>query len=153
MLLTVNPFDPKEVLLAKHAQHVVLVHFPIALLLTGVAFDFAGQWLKKPILSVVTRYNLAIAAIATIPVIATGLLAWQWQLEGHRIKGILLEHLVMGLLSSVLIWVVFWMHFSSSRKPDAPLPSYRLPLEAIAALVVAVTAHLGGFLSGVSAPG
>src|SRR5215469_13564646 len=68
MLLAVSPFDLKEVLLVKHAQHVVLVHFPIALLLTGVAFDFAGQWLKKPILSVVARYNLAIAAIATIPV-------------------------------------------------------------------------------------
>src|SRR5947209_4088446 len=26
-----NPFDLKTVLLAKHAQHVVLIHFPIAL--------------------------------------------------------------------------------------------------------------------------
>jgi len=153
MLLAVNPFDLKEVLLAKHAQHVVLVHFPIALLLTGVAFDFAGQWLKKPILSVVARYNLAIAAIATIPVIATGLLAWQWQLEGHRLKGILLQHLVMGVLSSILTWLVFWVHFRASRLPDQPATGYRLPLELIAALAVAVTAHLGGFLSGVNAPG
>ena len=38
-----NPFDPKAVLLAKHAQHVVLIHFPIALFLTGVAFDFAAR--------------------------------------------------------------------------------------------------------------
>lgn len=153
MLLAVNPFDPKQVLLAKHAQHVVLVHFPIALLLTGVAFDFAGQWLKKPILSVVARYNLAIAAVATIPVIITGLLAWQWQLEGHKLKGVLLQHLVLGVFSSVLIWLVFWMHFRASRKPDGPLPRYRLPLELIAALAVALTAHLGGFLSGVNAPG
>ena len=153
MLLAVSPFDPKEVLLAKHAQHVVLVHFPIALLLTGVAFDFAGQWLKKPVLAVVARYNIAIAAVATIPVIATGLVAWQWQLEGHKLKGILLQHLVLGLLSSVLIWLVFWMHFRASRTPDGRLPSYRLPVEVVAALVVAVTAHLGGFLSGVNAPG
>ena len=27
----VNPFDFKTALLAKHAQHVVLIHFPIAL--------------------------------------------------------------------------------------------------------------------------
>ena len=152
-MVAVNPFDPKEVLLAKHAQHVVLVHFPIALLLTGVGFDFAGQWLKKPMLSVVARYNVAVAAIATIPVIVTGLLAWQWQLEGHKLKGILLQHLVLGLLSSVLIWLVFWMHFRASRTADGSLPRYRLPLEFIAALVVAVTAHLGGFLSGVNAPG
>ena len=49
----VNPFDPKTVLLAKHAQHVVLVHFPIALFLTGVGFDLAAQWTKKPVLATV----------------------------------------------------------------------------------------------------
>jgi len=35
----VNPFDLKTVLLAKHAQHVVLIHFPIALFIAAVAFD------------------------------------------------------------------------------------------------------------------
>ena len=34
-----NPFDIKSVLLAKHAQHVVLIHFPIALFIAGVGFD------------------------------------------------------------------------------------------------------------------
>jgi uncharacterized membrane protein len=34
----VNPFDLKTVLLAKHAQHVVLIHFPIALFITAAAF-------------------------------------------------------------------------------------------------------------------
>jgi len=34
-----NPFDLKSVLLAKHAQHVALVHFPIALIFISVAFD------------------------------------------------------------------------------------------------------------------
>ena len=31
----VNPFDLKTVLLAKHAQHVVLIHFPIALFIAA----------------------------------------------------------------------------------------------------------------------
>ena len=31
-----NPFDIKSVLLAKHAQHIVLIHFPIALFLVGL---------------------------------------------------------------------------------------------------------------------
>jgi hypothetical protein len=30
-LAMTNPFDPKTVFLAKHAQHVVLIQFPIAL--------------------------------------------------------------------------------------------------------------------------
>ena len=44
----VNPFDLKTVLLARHAQHVVLIHFPIALFLTAVAFDLVAQWTKRP---------------------------------------------------------------------------------------------------------
>jgi len=60
---------------------------------------------------------------------------------------------VMGVLSSILTWLVFWVHFRASRLPDQPATGYRLPLELIAALAVAVTAHLGGFLSGVNAPG
>lgn len=143
----VNPFDPKAVLLAKHAQHVVLVHFPIGLFLTAVGFDLAAVWTKKPILAAVARYNMLVAAIATIPVMLTGLLAWQFQLEGHKLKGILLQHLVLGVTSSVLIWLVWWMHRRASRN------AYRLPVELLAALVVAVTAHLGGFLSGVNVPG
>jgi len=39
----VHPFDIKSALLAKHAQHVVLIHFPIALFIMGVAFDFLAQ--------------------------------------------------------------------------------------------------------------
>jgi uncharacterized membrane protein len=43
----VNPFDLKTALLAKHAQHVVLIHFPIALFLAAVAFDYLAQWRKN----------------------------------------------------------------------------------------------------------
>ena len=146
----VNPFDPKTVLLAKHAQHVVLVHFPIGLFLTAVGFDFAGQWTRKPTLSLVARYNLLIAALATLPVMATGLLAWRWQLEGQHLKGILLQHLVLGVVSSALIWLVCWLHFRASPNPGRKLPAYRLPIELVAALTVALTGHLGGFLSGVN---
>ena len=147
MAIAVNPFDLKTVLLAKHAQHVVLVHFPIALLITAVGFDLAGEWWKKPVLSTVARHNLAVAALATIPVVGTGLLAWQWQLEGHKLKGILLQHLVMGVVSSLLIWLVWWMHIRMKSR------NVRLPVEMLAALAVAVTGHLGGYLSGVNLPG
>ena len=147
----VNPFDPRTVVLARHAQHVVLVHFPIALFLAAVGFDLAVQWTKKAELATVAFYNLTIAAIFTIPVMATGLLAWLWQLGGHRLRGILLLHLVLGVTSSALIWLVWWIHFRSRRKPGT-LPTYRFPLELTVALMVAATAHLGGFLSGVNLP-
>jgi uncharacterized membrane protein len=145
--------DLRSALLAKHAQYVVLIHFPIALFLVSVLFDFIAQWKKDRTLAAVAYYNLLVAAISTLPVMATGLLAWRWQLEGQRLKGILLQHMVLGIVSSALIWVVWWLHFRASRKPGLDLPRYRLPIELMGAGVVALTGHLGGFLSGVNGPG
>jgi uncharacterized membrane protein len=148
----VNPFDLKTIFLAKHAQHVVLIHFPIALFITAVAFDLAAQWTNRRGLADAAYYNLLVAAISTVPVLATGLLAWQLQLEGQKLKGILLLHLVLACVSTVMIWLVWWVHFRARRR-TVNLPSYRLALEVLAVGVVALTGHLGGFLSGVNTPG
>jgi uncharacterized membrane protein len=42
-----NPFGWREVLLAKHAQHVVLIHFPIALFIMAVIFDLLAYRLHR----------------------------------------------------------------------------------------------------------
>jgi uncharacterized membrane protein len=148
----VNPFDLKTALLAKHAQHVVLIHFPIGLFLAAVAFDFAALWTRRRGLADAAYYNLLVAAITTIPVLATGILAWQFQLEGQKLKGILLLHVVLACVSSVTIWLVWWVHFRARRR-TVYLPNYRLALEFVAAGLIALTSHLGGFLSGVNTPG
>ena len=151
--MSVNPFDLKTVFLAKHAQHVVLIHFPIALFIAAVAFDYFGQWTANRTLAAAAYFNLLFAAIFTVPVVATGLAAWQWALEGQKLKGILLMHLLLGCTSTVLIWLVFWIHWRERRHPEKSLPLYRLPIEAIAVLLIVLTGHLGGFLSGVNGPG
>lgn len=147
-----NPFDVKTALLAKHAQHVVLIHFPIALCIAAVTFDFIAQWTKRSGLADAAYYNLVGAAISTVPVLVTGILAWQFQLEGQRLKGLLLLHLVFGCVSAAMIWVVWWIHFRARRRGEN-LPSYRLAIEFLAVGVAALTGHLGGFLSGVNGPG
>ncbi len=68
-----HPFDSKTVFLAKHAQHVVLIHFPIALFIAGAAFDFLAQWTKQRALASAAYYNLFVAALTTIPVLITGI--------------------------------------------------------------------------------
>jgi uncharacterized membrane protein len=150
--MMVNPFDLKTVFLAKHAQHVVLIHFPIALFVSAVGFDLLAQRAKRPGLADATYYNLLVAAISTVPVLATGLLAWQFQLEGQKLKGILLLHLVLACVSSVMIWLIWWLYFRARRR-NAVLPSYRLALEFLGVGLVALTGHLGSFLSGVNGPG
>jgi len=148
----VNPFDPKIVFLAKHSQHVVLIHFPIALFIAAVAFDLIAHFTKRRGLADAAYYNLLVAAISTLPVLATGLLAWQFQLEGQKVKGILLLHLVLACVSTVMIWLVWWVHFRARRR-TVFLPAYRLAVEFVAVGLVALTGHLGGFLSGVNGPG
>jgi uncharacterized membrane protein len=149
MIGIAKAFDPGTVLLAKHAQHVVLVHFPIALFLTGVAFDWVARWTNRKALAEAAYYNLLLAAASTLPVVVTGVLAWQFQLEGERLKGILLLHLVMGWASTVLICAVWWVHFRARRRGIAS-PGYLRVVECVAVAAVALTGHLGGFLSGVS---
>ena len=148
-----HPFDIKSVIFAKHAQHVVLIHFPIALFIIGVLFDFLAYRTRRRVLAAAAYCNLFAAALATIPVLATGILAWQWELEGQRLKGILLIHLVFGVVSSVLIWIVWLIHQRAKRRQGAVLPGYRLPIEAVAVAILTLTGHLGGFLSGVNGPG
>jgi uncharacterized membrane protein len=147
-----NPFDPQAALLAKHAQHVVLIHFPIALFITGVAFDFVAQRTKRRGLMDAAYYNFLLAAVSTVPVLVTGFLAWQFQLEGQKLKGILLLHLVFACSSIVMIWMTWWVQFRGRRKGEE-LPNYRLAMEGMAAVLIALTGHLGGFLSGVNGAG
>lgn len=148
----VDPFDLKTALLAKHAQHVVLIHFPIGLFLAAVAFDLIALWRKRHGLADAAYYNLLAAAISTLPVLATGLIAWQVQLEGQKLKGILLLHVVLACVSSVLIWLTWWVHFRARRR-SVFLPSYRFAAEFLTVGIVVLTGHLGGFLSGVNLPG
>jgi uncharacterized membrane protein len=147
-----NPFDVRTVILAKHAQHVVLVHFPIALFIVAVAFDFLAKWTKRRSFADAGYYNLLVAALATLPTLVTGIIAWQLQLGGQRLRGILLLHFLLGTLSGALICFVWWLHFRARGKMDEP-PTYRFLIEILAVLVVAATGHLGGFLSGVNIPG
>lgn len=147
--MNVNPFDIKTALLAKHAQHVVLIHFPIALFIVGVTFDLIAQWTKRRGLADAAYYNLLVAAISTVPVVATGILAWQLALEGQKVKGILEQHMVLGGASTLIIWAVWWIHFRA-RRTGNELPRLRMPLELLGVAIIALTGHLGGFLSGVN---
>ena len=147
-----NPFDPRTVALAKHAQHVVLIHFPIAAFMIAVGFDYSASWTRNQTLAAAAYFNLLIAAASTIPVLVTGVIAWQWVLEGQALKGILLMHVVLGAASSAIITFAWWIHWHERRGRVRPLPAYRLPVEAIGVILIALTGHLGGFLSGVNGP-
>jgi uncharacterized membrane protein len=76
-----------------HAQHVALIHFPIALFLASFACDPLARWRRDRNLATVAYYNLTAAAMATLSAVVTGLIARQWLLEGEELRGDLRLHL------------------------------------------------------------
>jgi uncharacterized membrane protein len=147
-----NPFDLKSALLAKHAQHVALVHFPIALIFVSVLFDLLSLREQSLALLRAAYYTVIVAAIAAVPTIATGFLAWQLLFEGKALKGNLKLHMIMAICSSVLIWIVCWLHVKQQRNPQATSLGLRLTVEIVAVAITMLTGHLGGFVSGVNGP-
>ncbi len=147
-----NPLDLKTALLEKHAQHVVLIHFPIALFMASFAFDLLGLWRRDRTLATAAYYNLIAAAVAALPAVATGLLAWQWQYGGKKLRGNLRLHLLLGVVSSGMIWLLCWWHTRLRRKPGQRLTPAYLAVELVAAAVITLTGHVGGILSGVEIP-
>jgi heme/copper-type cytochrome/quinol oxidase subunit 4 len=87
-----------------------------------------------------------------VPTIATGILAWQLQFEGKAPKGNLKLHMILALSSSVMIWLVCWLHIKEQRKPQFNSSAVRLTVEVVAVALTMLTGHVGGFVSGVSGP-
>jgi uncharacterized membrane protein len=144
-----SPFDLKAALLAKHAQHPVIIHFPIALFIISVAFDLFGIWRKNPTMVKAAYYNLVAAALTAPVAIATGLTAWQWQLEGAKLKGNLLLHLIFALLASGMIWLLCGWRISQRKRPQRTPGLIYIFLALATVLLIALAGHLGGFVSGV----
>jgi len=146
-----NPFDVKAALLAGHAQHPVIVHFPIALFIASAVFDVLAIWRKQPLLAVVAYFNIVGAALTVPLAIVTGLAAWQWQLEGAKLKGNLELHLICGLTTASLIFVLCWLRLRLRAKGDSPRAFY-FAVMALGLVMITLTGHLGGIVSGVEAP-
>jgi hypothetical protein len=84
---------------------------------------------------------------------ASGILAWQWQLGGQKPEGTLLLHPRPGVNVGFAYQCDGMDSLLGQADSGALLPGYRLPLELVAALLIVFTGHSGGVLSGVNAPG
>jgi len=146
-----NPFDLRTVLLAKHAQHVVLIHFPIALFITGVSFDLLSSGKRESQLACAAYLNLCGAAVTILPTIVTGVLAWHFAFGGETLNGLLRLHFIAASLATVLVMTAWWTHWRARKSRVISLPRYRVPIELLGVAAIGLTAHLGGFLSGLNA--
>jgi len=93
---------------------------------------------------------MSVAALAVFPTYVTGVLAWQFVLEGAKLKGLILLHFVAASCAALLVVGSWWIHWRARKSEPLLLPRYRIPIEVLGLAVIAITAHLGGFLSGVN---
>lgn len=142
--------DLRSILLAKHAQHVVLIHFPIALFISGVALDLLSRRKRFSNLANAAYVNLSIAAAFVPPTILSGLLAWHFALDGQRLHGLLLWHLAAASSAGLLVVASWWLHWSARKHDSSTLPKAVVVLELLGITLVVLTAHFGGYLSGVN---
>jgi uncharacterized membrane protein len=142
--------DLRSMLLERHAQHVVLIHFPIALFMSGVVFDLLSRGNRDSQLARAAYLNLSVAAVTILPAIITGVLAWQFAFGGTPLDGMILFHLIAASFAALLVVASWWIHWRRRRSELLPLFRYRIPVELLGIIVIAVAAHTGGFVSGVN---
>jgi uncharacterized membrane protein len=112
-----------------------------------------ATWTAEQALVAAAYWNLTVAAATSVAAVATGLLAWQWQLEGTPLKGTLLWHALFGGASAGGILLLWWLRFRQRRRSGGSPGLVYFALTVIAFVLVAVTGHLGGFVSGVNSAG
>jgi uncharacterized membrane protein len=115
------------------------------LFIISVAFDLFGIWRRNPAMAKAAYYNLLAAALTAPVAIASGLTAWQWQLEGARLKGNLRLHLIFALSASGMIWLVCGWRVHQRRFPERKPASSLFPMPGFTTRLEKSTAHSKAF--------
>lgn len=146
-----NPFSLKSILFPSHAQHPIIVHFPIALFVFSMILDALGLWKRKPEFIAAGYFNLVASAVTGILAVATGFLAWRIQRGGESLleDKILMFHLILAVTTTVLICLLWLIRARQSNDPTHRLNRLYIILAVITLLVITLTGHLGGILTGV----
>lgn len=147
-----NPFDVVRMMLDKNAQHPAIIHFPIALFIFSFLLDLLGILQRNFAFTKAGFYNLVAAAITGVLAVATGLTNWLIKYEAAPLKGNLLLHLIFASVTAVLL-IALWI-IRARLKPDGEtaykLPLFYLILSVLALVLISLTGHIGGMVSGVA---
>lgn len=127
--------------------HPMIVHFPLALMLTGFLCLLLSRLLRhKPLhasLAACGTWNLVIAGITVLLTLCTGLVAaWHLQLHGGMQYSVS-RHVIWAVCSSQLVVLLgLWRAFGNNIE-KTPSPFFLL-LALIACIGFIVTGYYGG---------
>jgi mono/diheme cytochrome c family protein/uncharacterized membrane protein len=123
--------------------HLLLLHFPIALLFAAGLAELWSVWTPSPSPSGVVRFCLCLGAAAAVPTVALG---WLYALAGHGAGSPKLLALHRWLGTATGLWMIATVLFSEWDVRRG-VRSWRVRLMMFAGvLLVTLTAHFGGVL-------
>jgi uncharacterized membrane protein/mono/diheme cytochrome c family protein len=124
--------------------HLLLIHFPIALLIAAGIGELVSVWRGSRVPSPAVRFCLSLAAVAVVPTVAFG---WFHAAAGNGIGSPQLLTFHRWLGTSTGVWVIgtaLWAERDARRGVRSR--GVRAAL-AIGVVLVATTAHLGGLMA------
>lgn len=128
------------------SAHPLIVHFPIALLLTAVGLELAALALRRPALQRAALWNLCLGALGAGAAVWTGLRAADVAKHTFEIHRVIELHQRLGFAT---LWLALGAAAVRLFTRDRLAPWARLAV-ALAMLAMTVTvaygAHLGGRL-------
>lgn len=128
----------------KNAYHPAIVHFPIALFIAGLILDFFGMLRKDKALLLAGWLNLVMAAVTALGGILSGVAATTLMKLPYR--GLIFDHLLYAVGSSVLMWVMVAMRLHRHEKMNVGARVAYYVLATACFLTISWAGHLGGVL-------
>jgi uncharacterized membrane protein len=124
--------------------HLLLIHFPIALVLAATAGELRSVVRRSPIPSEAVGFCVNLAALAVVPTAALG---WIFAATGHGADSpqLLLAHRSLGTTTAVLL-IVTAASFRRDAAQGARTRASRWLLVAVT-ITTMLTAHLGGLIA------
>lgn len=128
------------------SAHPLVVHFPIALLVTAVGLELAALALKRPPLHRVALWNLALGTLGAGLAVLSGLRAARVAKHSFEIWQVLELHKRLGIVTLILgLTAVSWRLAKRDRLTNRARTLTMLVMLLMLATLV-YGAHLGGRL-------
>ncbi|HLJ76904.1 MAG TPA: DUF2231 domain-containing protein [Acidobacteriaceae bacterium] len=132
----------KKPLLPPNAYHPAIVHFPIALFIGGLLLDLIGFRRNDPRLLIAGWYNLIMAAVSSFAAITTGIVAML--LMGIPLKGLILNHILLAVVGTIIMWVLVALRFRRHEKMSTALRIVYIVVAFAGLVLISYAGHLGG---------
>jgi uncharacterized membrane protein len=123
--------------------HLLLLHFPIALLVAAAVGEFWSVVRQSGVPGPAVRYGVLFGATSTVTTVALG---WLHALSGHGagVPRLLTLHRWLGTAAAVCVVVTAVLSERDARRGVRSLPARALLF--VGALLVGLTGHFGGLL-------